>query len=155
MPETMLNALVTMTQSLHDELKKRPDGPARMSVLVESENGWDHFHEEFIPVILRNAGWTLEGEHILAEELDGFCPEDYGIADWPTGLKLIVLEAARDNWNPPGPEECSEWTGGSKPALELFQAAPELLDVFTKPPAEVAQAWTMRTSVIHENYEPA
>ena len=146
MTEQMLTVEMTMNESLYEELKARPDGPATTTLLIYSDDTWDTFYEHFIPNILREAAWVAN-DHTTGIELsdvDGFDPGQYDVQGWPTALKLHVLEAAKSNWTPPHRGECGEWTGTAQAAAEMFEKAPALKKTFTRSPEQVPQMWLDR-----------
>ena len=141
-----------ITEQEYEEQRERAhdDGEERILRPIlyacTAQNG-DPIFEDDVTLMVRDALLALsEGED--NEELEGRDRQDFDAMELPFELKLLVMEAAKENWDPPRQSgnhfEPSYWCGPKEKAKELLDKNPELRDIFKRSPEEISEAWSLR-----------
>ena len=127
-----------LTQAEYEARQQLPGMAGVIRLQAEDNDSSPGYGEEQIPRILRDA--AVAAGFISRENTREFV-DCYNCDRWPFMLKHLILDETEHLWTPPSWATDSEWAGSDEDARNFFEDSPELKEVFTAPPEEVARKW--------------
>lgn len=141
-PQESLHLVATqMTRAEYEARRQRPGLAGAVHLQGETNYAGAPFNEAHIPEFLWDAA---EAAGLLPRKIRGRKSghtESYNCEQWPFDLKTRLLDEAASLWIPPSAANASEWARGEREARDFFEDYPELREVFTTTPEEIARKW--------------
>ena len=134
--------IVTTMMTLEEyEQRRSGDAPPPTRLTHHTKHTGEPFTEEHLPRILADIG---RAAGLVKKKAAERLAESYDCSQWPAAMKIAVMEAAGRHWLPGDANEVSQWAGSVRETAAFYDRFPELKDVFTESPDEIACRWRER-----------